>query len=71
MVECLVLSGRPFQHNLMFASKARAYLSEVRTFQVLHSRVSSWPYTVTLDLAGEACQELDLKHIWPIRKLQK
>jgi hypothetical protein len=25
-------------------------------FQVLHSRVGSWPYPQTLDYAGKACQ---------------
>jgi hypothetical protein len=34
---------------LMFAGKARAYLSEASTFQVLHTRVGSYPLPQTLD----------------------
>jgi hypothetical protein len=47
--------GNPFQHILMFACKAGAYLSEVPFgFQVLHSRVSlgSWPHPQTQGWKG-------------------
>jgi hypothetical protein len=46
--------GKPFQSSLFFLSKARVYPS---TFQVLHSRVVSWPYPQALQEAGKACHE--------------
>ncbi len=32
-------------------------LQKAKSFQVLHSRVGSWPYSQTLDKAGKACRE--------------
>ncbi len=43
----------PFQPSIMFADNAIANPS---TFQVLRSRLSSWPYPQTLDKTGKACQ---------------
>jgi len=37
--------GKPFQPSLMFVGKTGA------NFQVLNSRVGSWPYPPTLDKA--------------------
>jgi hypothetical protein len=38
----------PFKLSLMFASKAGACLIE-KNFQMLKSRVGSWPYPETID----------------------
>ncbi len=49
MISQSVVPCKPFQPSLMFAGKARAYLSEA-PFQVLHSRVGSWPQAPGLRL---------------------
>jgi hypothetical protein len=46
--------GKPFQSILMFVAKRS--LTNWRTFQMLHSRVGSWPCPQTIDWAGKACQ---------------
>jgi hypothetical protein len=56
-LECFV-PGRPFYSSIMFASKAKAYLSEatVRTSILGQGR----HYPQILDWAGKACQEKTL-----------
>jgi len=51
----------------MFASKARVFL-RLSTFQVLHTRVGSWPYPQTLDKAGAVChgQINTLNSLWTL-----
>ncbi len=48
--------GQAVKACLMFAGKAEAYL----TFQVPHSRVSSWPFPQTLDYAGKGLTETNI-----------
>ena len=43
------------QHNGTVCFYSYLSLSGLN-FQVLHSRVGSWPHPQTLDLAGKACQ---------------
>jgi hypothetical protein len=61
--------GNPFQRSLVFADKARTYLSEPR-FRYSTNIVGFWPYPQTLDLAGKACQKQTLQLITKIRKLR-
>jgi hypothetical protein len=53
--------GNPFKPSLMFVGKAEAY-------QVLHSRVGSWPHPETLYKAEKVCQGQTL---WLITKIHK
>ncbi len=49
------IPGKPFQPSLMYVGKARS-LPKSSLFQVLHSRVGSWPCPQTFDQARKACQ---------------
>ncbi len=59
--------GKPFQPSLMFASKARAYLSEA---PLMYSTLSQAPHPQTLDKAGKACQGQTLQLITKICKFR-
>jgi hypothetical protein len=55
----MFVSGKPLQLSVVSVGEAGAYLSEA-PFNVLHSRVGSWPRPQTLDQAGKTCQRQTL-----------
>jgi hypothetical protein len=61
--------GMPFQPNLMFESKARAYLIEA-LFRP-STNLGSWPNQETLQHTGEACQGQKLFLIGTTHELQR
>ncbi len=57
----------PAQSNVCRQGRS---LPELSTFQVLHSRVGSWPHPQVLDNVGIVCQGQPLQLITKILKLQ-
>ncbi len=62
--------GRLFQHCLMFASKARAFPSEVRLGALILGELLVSPRNILIRV-GNVCQDQTLKLIGPICRLRR